>query len=414
MPNILIIYYTRQHTMRASQRDHLFSFAEYAEGYNSYYLNIFTSSIPKYFSLIKFDLVVFSWSFLGNRFTHQTFRDSLKKIQLIKSYDCPKIALPQDEFSNTAALCDVINEFSIDIVYSVSPESEWKKMYHTVDFNKVKFYQVLTGYLDENLIRKISIIHANASSRPIDIGYRSGSAVYWGRFNLVKFTIAELFYEYAPKRDLKTDIAFGWNNFLMGDEWYDFLMQCKYMPGVEGGSSIHDWDGSLFDTVKKYLLANPKATFDLIESNCIPEGKDGELTVVALSPRHLEACLTKTCQILVEGAYNGILIPGRHYIELKKDFSNIETVMDHIVRDDLRDEIIQNAYNDIVLSGKYTYKSFVDFILDTAIEKREVQPKTSGSLHLLNKVLDKFSWKYVKIFSFLRDIRDFCRIKLNR
>jgi hypothetical protein len=400
--------------MRASQRDHLFSFAEYAEGYNSYYLNIFTSSIPRYFSLIKFDLVVFSWSFLGNRFTHQTFRDSLKKIQLIKSYDCPKIALPQDEFSNTAALCDVINEFSIDIVYSVSPESEWKKMYHTVDFNKVKFYQVLTGYLDENLIRKISIMHANASSRPIDIGYRSGSAVYWGRFNLVKFTIAELFYEYALKRELKTDIAFGWNNFLMGDEWYDFLMQCKYMPGVEGGSSIHDWDGSLFDTVKKFLLANPKATFDLIESNCIPEGKDGELTVVALSPRHLEACLTKTCQILVEGAYNGILIPGRHYIELKKDFSNIETVMDHIVRDDLRDEIIQNAYIDIVLSGKYTYKSFVDFILDTALEKREVQPKTSASLHLLNKVLDKLSWKYVKIFSFLRDIRDFWRTKLNR
>ena len=396
--------------MRASQRDHLFSFAEYAEGHNCYYLNTFTSSIPFYFQYIKFDLVVFSWSFLGNRFTQRTFEESLNKIKAVKSFDCPKIALPQDEFSNTKALCDVINEFKIDIVYSVSPETEWAKMYKTVDLNAVKFYQVLTGYLDEKLICKISVANTKLD-RPIDIGYRSGSAVYWGRFNLIKFQIAEIFQEKLMNSSLKMDISFGWNNFLMGDAWYDFLLKCKYMPGVEGGSSIHDWDGSLFDTVKNYLAINPRANFDAIEEHCIPKGKDGELAVIALSPRHLEACLTKTCQILVEGAYNGILIPDKHYISLKADFSNIDAVIEHIINDDIRKNIIEAAYNDIVLSGKYSYRSFINFILETSSIPNHHKNEKSGFWFKIHKLADQLSWKFVFVFSVLREVRDFWQLK---
>ncbi len=396
--------------MRASQRDHLFSFAQYADGYNCYYLNIFTSGIPFYFKYIKFDLVVFSWSFLGNRFTHNSFQDSVEKIQQIKSYSCKKIALPQDEFSNTKSLCDVINEFDIDIVYSVSPESEWGKMYKTVDLQKVKFYQVLTGYLDEQLINKISAKKIGLE-RPIDVGYRSGSAVYWGRFNLIKFQIAEIFQEKFLKLSLKTDISFGWNNFLMGDAWYDFLLKCKYMPGVEGGSSIHDWDGSLFHKVKTYLGVNPLADFNAIEENCIPAGKDGELAVIALSPRHLEACLTKTCQILVEGTYNGILIPGKHYISLQADFSNIDSVIEHITKDDIRQDLVETAYHDIVLSGRYSYRGFIDFILKTSLPNTPDKAKTSKIWFEVHKYMDKLSWKFVYAFSFFREIRDFWRSK---
>jgi hypothetical protein len=398
--------------MRASQRDHLFSFSEYAKGHDCYYLNAFTSTIPFYFSYIKFDLVVFSWSFLGNRFTQKSFSKSLNKIASVKSYNCVKVALPQDEFSNTEAICDVINNFKINIVYSVSPKTEWHKMYKTVDFNEVKFYQVLTGYLDEKLVRRISSDLLN-NDRTIDVGYRSGSAVYWGRFNLIKFKIAEVFQEKLKETSLKTDIAFGWNNFLMGDAWYDFLLKCKYMPGVEGGSSILDWDGSLFDEVKKYLLVNPSADFDEIEKNCIPKGKDGELSVIALSPRHLEACLTKTCQILIEGSYNGILVPGKHYIALKSDFSNLDTVVTHILNDDVRNDIIETAYRDIVLSDKYSYRSFVNFVLETSEIFNKSYFKSSPFLFFLHKKYDKLSWFYVFVFSFFRGVRDYFKLKYN-
>ena len=41
----------------------------------------------------------------------------------------------------------------------------------------------------------------------------------------------------------------------------------------------------------------------------------------AISPRHLEAVVTKTAQVLVEGSYSGVLEPERHYIPVRRDFS---------------------------------------------------------------------------------------------
>src|SRR6185369_9471689 len=100
-------------------------------------------------------------------------------------------------------------------------------------------------------------------------------------------------------------------------------------------------------------------------------GLDGGLRYVAISPRHLEACATRTCQVLVEGKYNDVLVPGRHYLELKRDFSNLEQVLDAIQRDDLRQEITEQAFRDIVASGNYTYRSFVEHVLEEAVPEAE-------------------------------------------
>ena len=43
----------------------------------------------------------------------------------------------------------------------------------------------------------------------------------------------------------------------------------------------------------------------------------------ALSSRHFEAIGTKTCQVLLEGSYNGILVPEVHYVGVKKDLTAI-------------------------------------------------------------------------------------------
>ena len=96
------------------------------------------------------------------------------------------------------------------------------------------------------------------------------------------------------------------------------------------------------------MQAHPQATFEQIEDSCFP-ADDGALSLFAISPRHLEACATRTCQVLVEGWYNGVLTPGRHYIELKRDFSNIEQVLDDISRDQLRAEITDRTYRTVVV-----------------------------------------------------------------
>ena len=178
MANILVIYYTRQYALRASQRDHLFSFQRYAEGHNVYYVNTFLRSIPGYLKKVPFDLVVFSWSYLGSRFDREIYIRDFDKIAFLKNITCKKIALPQDEFSDTELICRTINEFGIDKVYSVSPETEWKKLYKTVDFKKVSFSRVLTGYIEEQLVDRVVQLSNSNTDRDIDIGYRSGSASY--------------------------------------------------------------------------------------------------------------------------------------------------------------------------------------------------------------------------------------------
>ncbi len=417
MANILVIYYTRQFNLRASQRDHLFSFKRYAKEHNVFYINIFTQSIPAYYKHVSFDLVIFSWSFLGNRTDHVAYINDFKKIELIRQFTCPKIALPQDEFSNTEMICETINHFGIDIVYSVSPETEWVKMYKTVDFSKVTFDRVLTGYLEERTLDTISKAAEKVKSRDIDVGFRSGAAAYWGRFNLIKFEIADKFIEGAKKYGFTTDISFGWNNFLLGDKWYDFLLRCKYMPGIEGGSSIIDWDGALYKNVNAFLKEHPGAAFDEVEAACIPPGKDGEINVVALSPRHLEACATKTCQILVEGEYNNVLIPGKHYISLKRDFSNLEEIFDIIKDDKIRNGIVESAYSDIVASGKYTYEYFVRYVIENSLKKGAptipITSRVSKGLLLVNKLSDQFSWFFVRVFSCGRNLRDFIKRSTN-
>ena len=185
------------------------------------------------------------------------------------------------------------------------------------------------------------------------------------------------------------------------------------MPGIEGGSSIIDWDGSLYKQVNSYIKANPTASFNEVEASCIPIGKDGEINVVALSPRHLEACATKTCQVLIEGEYNNVLVPGKHYLCLKKDFSNLEQIFLIIKEDKLRAQIVENAFNDIVLSGKFNYQYLVNYIINNSIglqklDELEKRRNTFSNILLtVNKISDSLSWLFVRIFSWGRDFRDY-------
>lgn len=375
--NILVVYVMNKYPMRATLWDQLYCFRHYSE-HNCFYLNLHLRSVPWYLRKIKFDLIVFGTIFLANRVRAEWFEPVLEKARALKALEAVKIALPQDEHSHTDVLMDFIEEFEVDSVFSVGPPSEWPKLYDRIDSRKVKFFGVLTGYLNDATVRRIEKLAGAAPEREIDIGYRTWQAGPWlGRHGLLRQAIAELFEEKAPARGLTTDISMRSEDTLWGDDWYKFLLRCKYTISVEGGSSVPDRDGTLKERIEAYRHEHPQATFEEIEQACFP-GLDGTLNYVALSPRHLECCATRTCQILVEGEYNGILQPGRHYIELKRDFSNIEAVLDAMRSEPLRQEITERAYREIVASRQHTYRSFVDFVLEQSLEERE--PEEHGSV----------------------------------
>ena len=78
-----------------------------------------------------------------------------------------------------------------------------------------------------------------------------------------------------------------------------------------------------------------------------------------ISPKIFESILVKTVLVLFEGDYSNILEPDIHYISLKKDFSNFDSVIEKTKSSKFLDEMADRAFEDVILSGKYSYKSFV-------------------------------------------------------
>ena len=183
---------------------------------------------------------------------------------------------------------------------------------------------------------------------------------YLGRHAMLKAGLSDAVAERARARGLRVDLSTRAEDTFYGDDWYRFLATCRYTIGIEGGASILDRDGSVQACVDAQQARAPDATFEELEAACFP-GRDGELALFALSPRHLEACATRTVQILVEGNYSGVLEPGVHYLELRRDLSNLDAVLDVVAAGDA-DDIAERAHADIVASGRYTYRRLVESV----------------------------------------------------
>jgi hypothetical protein len=370
MPNALIVYCYSQFPPRVTIIDHLYSFRRYSD-WNCFYVDAASQAIPSSLWGVGFDAIIFHTTFLSTRWSPEMFARLTAEVAWLRDVPAPKVAMPQDEFIHTDVLCEFLNEVGVDVILSVAPESEWPKIYATVDRDRVRIRQVLTGYLEERTVARIHRLARSEVGRPIDVGYRAWRAAAWlGRHGYLKAAIDDAFRREAPKWGLSTDISTREEDTLLGDSWYRFLLRCKYTIGVEGGASILDRDGSIRVRTDQYAKEHPDASFSEVEAACFP-GVDGSFKLFAISPRHLEACATKTCQVLIEGDYNGILKPNEHYIPVKRDLSNLDAVLKTVTEDALRPSITEAAYRDIVASGLYTYRHLVSFVLDEVRAIRE-------------------------------------------
>jgi len=378
MPNVLVVYYfTRPYPPRESIRDHLYSFERYAPG-RCYYFNAALGSRPLWTRVIKFDLVVFHTTLLAVRWNRDRFRRLMSRLAWLGRLPAVKAVLPQDEFISTDLLAEFIDRFDVGHVFSPASDADRPLIYGQVRRPDVSHTHVLTGYLDEGMLARVDRLARTSDARSIDIGYRARSARAWlGRRGLLKSRVAEQFVERLATSGLALDISLAPEDTLLGDAWYDFLLKSKYTIGAEGGASLHDHDGSTRRRTEQFLAAHPDAQFDEIEAACFPD-RDGNLALQALAPRHLEACATRTCQVLVAGAYDGVLEPGKHYIELQPDFANLDEVVAQLADDSLRRSIVEQAYQDIVASGRYTYRKFVELVLERSLGELELPSPLAG------------------------------------
>ena len=370
MADILIVY-TRApwQAWRPTYSSHLTSLERHS-GHNCFYLNTFRPVVPAYLTSIRPDLVVFHYTFLAWRQNPEEFARHVERVSFIRDLQCPKAIIPHDEQTQAQELCDLIRSFDVSHVFTPAPSQVWEQIYAGIDSERVSFKTVLTGYIDESIVRRTATRARRSAARPVDVGYRAWDVFpYWGRHGLLKGEIGRAFREGAPAYGLVTDISNNPDDALLGSDWFDFLLSCKYTIGVEGGTSIIDRDGSIAKRTDQYTAAHPDAPFEEVEAACFP-GLDGGFDYRLIGPRHLEAAVTKTAQVLVEGDYQGVLRAGEHYIELKRDFSNLDDVLARIKRDDLRAGMVERAYRDVVLSGAYSYRAFADLVFRETLGER--------------------------------------------
>jgi hypothetical protein len=357
-PNTLNVYYLTQHPLRSTVSDYLYAFRRHGRG-RQFYLNLAVRDVPDWVGGAPIDMVVYQTTFFSPRWAPEVFEEIVEAAAPLADVGRIRVGLPQDEYTGAEPLNRFINGFGLEHVFTLAPESEWPKIYRDVDREAVGFTRVLPGYLSDDTRRRIERIVRRTRERPVDIGYRAWAGAPWlGRHGLLKGRVGEVAGAAAPAYGLRTDISSRFSDVLYGDRWFSFLASCKYTLGCEGGASLLDWDGSIKERTDGYLAAHPTASFDEIEAACFP-GQDGSLDYFAIGPRHIEACATRTCQILVEGDYQGILRPWEHYLPLKRDLSNLEEVLELVRRDELREELTEAAYRDVIATGNYTYESFV-------------------------------------------------------
>jgi len=416
--NILIVYKHIDFPVRGTLKDHLYSFHTYHKNNRVFYLRLDDylhlrmkqDKIPEYLKKIDFDVIAFHYSFASGRVAKDNrWQKTITEVEYFKKSKALKILFAQDELYYTNQLNDFINYFDINHIYTVAPESEWRKIYNNVDFKKVKFIKTLTGYIDPKRHER-NEIKFDGIKRTIDIGYRARNLPPWyGKHGYRKTEIANVFNKAVISYNLTTNISTKQEDTLYGDDWDSFLYECKYMLGVESGGSVLDRDGSIREKGTKYISEHPNYSFEEIERLFFP-ALDGNIKLFALSPRNFECAASRTCQVLIEGEYNDILKPDIHYIPISKDFSNIKEVLDKIKKDDLRESIVFAAYNDIIESGNYTYQKFAEDFFNTcrksiiAMETKKRNKVYYSILLFYNYYSDRLSWKLVKIYLFKQNL----------
>lgn len=308
--------------------------------------------------------------------------ENLKKFDQIlrpcmSEYQGVKIILKQDEHFKFREFTQFASKADFDFLFSVMPESEVPKTYG-IYLPTVQVRSMLTGYVDQSA----KAARQFWGGRSIDIGYRGSiMPLSYGRLCYQKRKIGDEVQRRLEGQGIKLDISSLWKDRLGAGDWFRFLTTCRAVLGVESGTDIFDLDGALAgecraieldlgkdDGTDSYAEAYLKRLDHLI----------GQISYFAISPRHFEAIAAGSVQILFPGHYSGRLVPGRHYFELAKDYSNLDDAIE-LIRDERRRMVMaEAAFHDVLLDPRNSVDAFVadlDDAIMSGLDKKGRQTK---------------------------------------
>lgn len=350
--NILFLYNATQ-TFTNTVFEHLNSFSRYSTN------RIFFCHQDQYakvnVDLTMFDAVIIHYSI---RLPFDQVADSTTEI--LSHYLGLKVLFIQDEYDHTKRTWYWIKKLGINLVFTVVPPEGITKVYPPEEFSGVRFVSNLTGYVPETLSVDIDLYPP--SKRALIVGYRGRPLpLRYGKLGQEKVEIGRMVKQYCEVHDIQHDIEWTEEARIYGSRWYEFMGSCRAMLGSESGSNVFDWDGNLAYRIETFKKNKGSATEEDIYHGFVePLEIPGLMNQV--SPRVFEAVAFKTVLVLFEGNYSGFVEPWKHYLPLKKDGSNLADIFHFLADDKFIDDMAEQAFKDIIGSGKYSYSTFVQMI----------------------------------------------------
>jgi hypothetical protein len=308
---------------------------------------------------LAWDAVVLHTTALGLRWSAH-FAAAKWRLRWLGRLRCPVVALPQDEYDHCHVLDDWLFELGASVVCTNFGEDA-RALFYPLMQGRAAFRPCFTGYLDEATARGVAPRLTPAAARPLDLVYRAAHLPYWfGSQGQLKHRISARVAPRAEALGLRCDLSTRPQDTFTSDAWFDFLASSRAVLGCESGSSVLDRRGEMQARVYWLLAQNPGATFEEVAAR-MPAGWD-DYHFLAVGPRHFEAVLTRTCQVLVEGEYDGVLKPHVHYLPLRRDLGNLDEVLHQVKDAALLDRLTARAYEDVCLSGRYTYRALAGLV----------------------------------------------------
>jgi hypothetical protein len=359
---VLVLYWHPKGTvMRLAVKQHLRLLE--GSGARILYRNAIDPA-PSWLTWTAPDLCILHTTFLSHARWNYSFEEYRRRFRWISRLRCPKIALPQDEYDHSEVIDEWLVELGVTNVYSCFGPEQWETLYPLLA-PRATFHRTLTGFIDEKAAAFIAGRLVPHSQRPLDIVYRARKLPYWlGSHGQLKHRIAEAVQERAGGLGLRTDISTRPEDTIYGAGWLDFVMSGRATIGAESGSSVLDPRGAIQRRISRLVAERPHITFEEVDAQ-MPSGWDS-YAFFAISPRHLEAVITKTAQILVEGRYSSVLEPELHYIPVRRDFSNLDEALERLRDSEAVDAMTERAYRDVYLSGRNNLSTLAEQLLANA------------------------------------------------
>ena len=329
------------------------------------------AGFPPRLAGLSFDAIVLHYSLFaggpGGYLLDAGFLDYLRGAE-----GAYKLAFFQDEHHWCRRRFAFIDDYGVHCVVTMLEPPHAQRVYGERT-NAERIVTGLPGYAGPELERRGARFAVPETERRIDIGYRGRQIpAYMGRGALEKCEIGERFAARARDAGLVLDIEVGEWSRLYGADWDRFMAGCRAFLGTESGVSCFDLDDEVRTEYEQILAAGQEPTVERLEQGALGRW-DWNIPYRTISPRHLEAAALRVCQILYEGDYSGAMKPMRHYIPLRKDFSNFDEVIERFGDRELRRELTDNAYGDLIASGDYGYERMID-AFDSLLADAGVKP----------------------------------------